>query len=124
MRSSLLPHGLCLVGSGGLFISVLIVGALPDSVQTKVPLLPSLAGPVKAILPDRIQQRFHLWLDGFNPPSPDTVWWKSDYDEYYKKLLEKNPDLPEMIKEDPKMQDNINVDAWFDVLAFQPAQAT
>jgi cell division protein FtsW (lipid II flippase) len=119
-----LPQRLVLVGSVVLAIAVLIVGALPDSVQSKVPLLPSLAGPVKAILPDRIQQRFHLWLDGFDPPAPDTVWWKEDYDEYYKKLLEKNPDLPDMIKEDPKMQDNVNVDAWFDVLAFQPAQAT
>jgi cell division protein FtsW (lipid II flippase) len=119
-----LPQRLVLVGSVVLAISVLIVGALPDSVQSKVPLLPALAGPVKAILPDRIQQRFHLWLDGFDPPSPDTVWWKEDYDEYYKKLLEKNPDLPQMIQEDPKMQDNVNVDAWFDVLAFQPAQAT
>jgi cell division protein FtsW (lipid II flippase) len=118
------PQRFVLVGSVVFVISILIVGALPDSVQNRVPLLPTFAGPVKAILPDRIQQRFHLWLDGFNPPSPDTVWWKGDYDEYYKKLLEKNPDLPDMIKEDPKMQDNINVDAWFDVLAFQPAQAT
>jgi cell division protein FtsW (lipid II flippase) len=118
------PQRFVLVGSVALAISVLVVGALPDSVQLRVPLLPALATPVKTILPDRIQQRFHLWLDGFNPPTPDTKWWKEDYDEYYKKLLEKNPDLPQMIVEDPKMQDNINVDAWFDVLAFQPAQAT
>ena len=32
-------------------------------------------------LPSRIQQRFHLWLDGFDPPSPEVSWWKKDYDE-------------------------------------------
>jgi len=29
-----------------------------------------------------------------------------------------------MLEEDPEMQKMINVDAWFDILAFQPAQAT
>src|SRR5689334_183491 len=29
-----------------------------------------------------------------------------------------------MLEEDPDLQRSINVDAWFDVLAFQPAQAT
>jgi cell division protein FtsW (lipid II flippase) len=119
-----LPQRLVLVGSVVFVIAILVVGALPDSVQQRVPLLPAMAAPVKTILPNRIQQRFHLWLDGFNPPTPDTKWWKEDYDEYYKKLVEKNPDLPQMIEEDPKMQDSINVDAWFDILAFQPAQAT
>jgi len=118
------PQRFVLVGSVLFAISILVVGALPDSVQSRVPLLPTLAAPVKVILPDRIQQRFHLWLDGFNPPTPETPWWKEDYDDYYKKLVEKNPELPEMLQEDPQMQENINVDAWFDVLAFQPAQAT
>jgi len=113
-----------LIGSVLLFAGVLIVGALPTATQEKVPLLPTLAGPVKTILPNRIQQRFHLWLDGFNPPTPDTKWWKSDYDEYYKKLVEKDPNLPQMLEDDPELQKTINVDAWFDILAFQPAQAT
>ena len=76
------------------------------------------------MLPDRIQQRFHLWLDGFNPPTPETDWWKEDYDDYYKKLVERDPGLPQMLEEDPNLQRTINVDAWFDILAFQPAQAT
>lgn len=113
-----------LVGSVLLLVGVLVVGALPEKTQEKIPLLPTLARPVKTILPDRIQQRFHLWLDGFNPPSPDTAWWKEDYDDYYKKLVEKDPNLPQMIEEDPDLQKTINVDAWFDILAFQPAQAT
>lgn len=117
-----------LVGSVLLFAGILIVGALPISTQQKIPLLPTLAGPVKTILPNRIQQRFHLWLDGFNPPDPDTKWWKSDYDDYYKKLEEKlrerGQDLPQMLEDDPDLQKMINVDAWFDILAFQPAQAT
>ena len=113
-----------LIGSVALILGVLIVGALPVNTQEKIPLLPTLAGPVKKVLPDRIQQRFHLWLDGFDPPTPETTWWKKDYDEYYKKLVEKNPQLPQMLEEDPDMQKTINVDAWFDILAFQPAQAT
>ena len=113
-----------LVGSVLLFASILIVGALTLSTQQKVPLLPTLAGPVKTILPNRIQQRFHLWLDGFNPPDPETPWWKSDYDQYYKDLVKDHPEIPQMLEDDPDLQKEINVDAWFDVLAFQPAQAT
>ncbi|MFZ1699613.1 MAG: FtsW/RodA/SpoVE family cell cycle protein [Pyrinomonadaceae bacterium] len=113
-----------LVGSVLLAVSVLVVGALPEATQSKIPLLPTLASPVRSILPDRIQQRFHLWLDGFDPPSPETSWWKSDYDDYYKKLVEKDPNLPQMLEEDPDLQRTINIDAWFDILAFQPAQAT
>jgi cell division protein FtsW (lipid II flippase) len=113
-----------LVGSVLLLVGVLVVGALPENTQKKIPVLPTLAGPVKTILPDRIQQRFHLWLDGFNPPTPDTPWWKETYDDYYKKLVEKDPNLPQMLVEDPDLQKTINVDAWFDELAFQPAQAT
>ncbi len=119
-----LPQRIVLIGSVVLLVSVLVVSALPEKTQKNIPLLPTLARPVKKVLPDRIQQRFHLWLDGFNPPSPDTDWWKSSYDSYYKKLVAKNPELPELIEQDPGLQRSINIDAWFDVLAFQPAQAT
>ena len=119
-----LPQRLVLVGSVVLLISILVVGALPEKTQEKIPLLPTLAAPVKKVLPDRIQQRFHLWLDGFNPPEPDVDWWKKDYDEYYKDLVAKEPNLPQMLEDDPNLQKSINIDAWFDVLAFQPAQAT
>jgi cell division protein FtsW (lipid II flippase) len=113
-----------LVGSVLLLVGILVVGALPKKTQERIPLLPTLAGPVKQVLPSRIQQRFHLWLDGFDPPTPDTDWWKEDYDNYYKKLVAKDPNLPQMLEENPELQKTINVDAWFDVLAFQPAQAT
>jgi cell division protein FtsW (lipid II flippase) len=119
-----LPQRFVLVGSVALLISILVVGALPEKTQEKIPLLPTLASPVKAVLPDRIQQRFHLWLDGFNPPTPETDWWKEDYDQYYKDLVKRDPNLPALLEEDPNLQRSINVDAWFDVLAFQPAQAT
>ncbi|HEY0426943.1 MAG TPA: FtsW/RodA/SpoVE family cell cycle protein [Pyrinomonadaceae bacterium] len=119
-----LPQRFVLIGSVLLLVCVLVVGALPEDTQAKIPLLPTLAKPVKKVLPDRIQQRFHLWLDGFNPPTPETDWWKEDYDDYYKKLVEKEPNLPQMLEEDPNLQKSINVDAWFDILAFQPAQAT
>jgi cell division protein FtsW (lipid II flippase) len=118
------PQRFVLVGSVVLAVAILVVGALPENTQSRIPLLPTLAKPVKLILPDRIQQRFHLWLDGFGPPSPEVSWWKKDYDEYYKKLVEKDPNLPQMLAENPELQKTINTDAWFDVLAFQPAQAT
>lgn len=113
-----------LVGTVLLAVSILVVGALPPSTQDKVPLLPTVAGPVRTILPHRIQQRFHLWLDGFDPPSPETDWWKDDYDRYYADLVKNNPKLPGMLEDDPALQRSINTDAWFDMLAFQPAQAT
>ncbi len=113
-----------LVGSVLLMVSILVVGALPEKTQEKIPFLPTLAKPVKKILPNRIQQRFHLWLDGFDPPTPDTDWWKKDYDEYYADLVKKDPNLPQLLADDPNLQKSINVDAWFDILAFQPAQAT
>jgi cell division protein FtsW (lipid II flippase) len=115
---------LVLIGSVALVMAVLIVGALPDATQQRVPVLPTIARPVRTILPNRIQQRFHLWLDGFDPPSPDTPWWKDDYDDYYAELVKKEPSVPKMLEEDPNLQKSINTDAWFDVLAFQPAQAT
>ncbi len=118
------PQRFVLVGSVVLLVSILVVGALPEKTQEKIPFLPTLAAPVKKVLPDRIQQRFHLWLDGFNPPDPTVDWWKKDYDNYYEDLVKKDPNLPQMLEDDPNLQKSINTDAWFDVLAFQPAQAT
>jgi len=119
-----LPQRIVLIGSVALLVSILVVGALPVKTQEKIPLLPTLAAPVKEVLPNRIRQRFHLWLDGFNPPEPDVVWWQKDYNKYYSDLVKQNPDLPQLLEEEPNLQKSINVDAWFDVLAFQPAQAT
>src|SRR5687768_5600765 len=113
------PQLLLFVGSMFLVISILVVGALPRNVQEKVPLLPTIARPIQAALPSRIQQRFHLWLDGFDPPSPEVSWWKKDYEE----ALADNPQLKELAEQNPAMQRTVNVDVWFDKLAFQPAQA-
>jgi cell division protein FtsW (lipid II flippase) len=113
------PQLLLFVGSVALVASILIVGALPRDIQENVPYLPTIARPVVAILPDRIQQRFHLWLDGFNPPSPEVPWWKKDYEE----ALSKDPKMKELAAESPAMQRTVNVDVWFDRAAFQPAQA-
>ena len=114
------PQMLLFVGSVLLVVSVLVVGALPLDVQEKVPFLPTIARPIKAALPDRIQQRFHLWLDGFNPPSPEIKWWKKDYDE----ALSKDQKMKELAEQSTAMQRTVNVDVWFDRAAFQPAQAT
>jgi cell division protein FtsW (lipid II flippase) len=113
------PQLLLFVGSVLLVISILVVGALPRDVQEKVPLLPTIARPIGAALPARIQQRFHLWLDGFDPPSPEVSWWKKDYQD----ALDKDPRLKELAEQSPAMQKTVNVDIWFDKLAFQPAQA-
>jgi cell division protein FtsW (lipid II flippase) len=113
------PQLLLFVGSVMLVLSLLVVGALPRDVQEKVPLLPTLARPISAALPARIQQRFHLWLDGFDPPSPDVSWWKKDYED----ALNKDSSLKELAETSPAMQRSVNVNIWFDKLAFQPAQA-
>jgi len=113
------PQLLVFVGSVFLVISILIVGALPRDVQEKFPMIPTLARPVQHALPARIQQRFHLWLDGFDPPSPETSWWKKDYDD----ALAKDPRMKELADQSEAMKKSVNNDIWFDKLAFQPAQA-
>ena len=114
------PQLLVFVGSLVLGVMILVVGALPPNVQERVPTLTTLAAPVQTILPARIKQRFHLWLDGFNPPSPEVPWWKKDYEE----ALAENPRMRELAEESPAMQRTVNVDVWFDRIAFQPSQAT
>lgn len=114
------PQLLVFVGSLVLIVAILVVGALPRDVQEKVPTLTTVASPVRAILPDRIKQRFHLWLDGFDPPPPEVDWWKGDYES----ALEKNPRMRELAEQSPAMRKTVNVDVWFDRIAFQPSQAT
>ena len=113
------PQLLIFVGSIVLVISILVSGALPRDMQEKFPLLPTLARPIQTVLPSRIQQRFHLWLDGFNPPSPETSWWKPEFEE----ALAENPRMRELAAESETMRQSVNNDVWFDKLAFQPAQA-
>jgi cell division protein FtsW (lipid II flippase) len=114
------PQLLVFVGSVALVIGILVVGSLPPPVQEKVPLLPTLAAPVQTVLPSRIKQRFHLWLGGFDPPSPDVAWWKKDYED----ALARDERMKQLAEQSPAMQKTVNVDVWFDRLAFQPAQAT
>jgi cell division protein FtsW (lipid II flippase) len=114
------PQLFVFVGSLVLVVVVLVVGALPVNVQEKVPTLATIAAPVRAVLPDRIKQRFHLWLDGFDPPAPDTEWWKKDYED----ALARDQRMRELAESSPAMQKTVNVDVWFDRIAFQPSQAT
>ena len=113
------PQLLLFVGSVLLVIAILVVGAMPRDIQEKVPMLPTVARPIQHALPSRIQQRFHLWLDGFDPPSPEESWWKKDYDE----ALAKDPTMKELAEQSEAMKQSVNTDVWFDKLAFQPAQA-
>ena len=113
------PQLLVFVGSVMLVMLILVVGALPRDIQEKFPLLPTVARPIQHALPARIQQRFHLWLDGFDPPSPDESWWKKDYDE----ALVKDPRMKDLADQSEAMKKSVNTDIWFDKLAFQPAQA-
>ena len=113
------PQLLVFVGSVFLVMSILVIGALPRDIQEKFPLIPTAARPIQHALPSRIQQRFHLWLDGFDPPSPDESWWKKDYDE----ALAKDPRMKLLADQSEAMKKSVNTDIWFDKLAFQPAQA-
>lgn len=78
-----LPQRLVFVGSVAFLVAVIMLSALPASVQVKVPLLSTLSEPVKSVLPPRIHQRFHLWFDALNPPTPDTPFWKGDLADFY-----------------------------------------
>src|SRR5215211_5775365 len=111
---------LVFVGSLVLVVVILVVGALPVNVQERVPTLATIAAPVRAVLPDRIKQRFHLWLDGFDPPAPDTEWWKKEYED----ALARDQRMRSLAESSPAMQKTVNVDVWFDRIAFQPSQAT
>lgn len=93
-----LPQRAVFVGSVLFLVGVLMIAALPSSVQVKVPLLSTVAEPVKTVLPPRIHQRFHLWFDALNPPPPDTAWWKGDLIDFYAKeykpeVISKHEDL-------------------------------
>ena len=113
------PQLLVFVGSVMLVISLLVIGALPRDIQEKFPMLPTIARPIQRALPARIQQRFHLWLDGFDPPSPEESWWKKDFED----ALAKDPRMKELAEQSEAMKRSVNTDVWFDKLAFQPAQA-
>ncbi len=113
------PQLLVFVGSVFFVISILVVGALPRDIQEKFPMIPTIARPVQHALPSRIQQRFHLWLDGFDPPLPEESWWKKDYED----ALAKDPRMKELAEQSEAMKKSVNTDIWFDKLAFQPAQA-
>lgn len=93
-----LPQRAVFIGSVLLIVGVLMIAALPTSVQVKVPLLSTVAAPVREFLPPRIHQRFHLWFDALNPPPPDTFWWKDDLADFYAleysgEIVDKYPEL-------------------------------
>ena len=111
-----LPQRIVFVGSVVLLVVVLMLSALPSSVQVKVPLLSTLAEPVKTILPPRIHQRFHLWFDALNPPPPDTPFWKGDLADFYWKqyraeLISRKPETQALYNELGKIESNKNADA-------------
>jgi cell division protein FtsW (lipid II flippase) len=92
-----LPQRLVFVGSVVFLVGVLMIAALPSHIQTNVPLLSTVAEPVKSFLPGRIHQRFYLWFDALKPPAPDTAWWHDDLvtfyaREYRDEIVEKYPE--------------------------------
>lgn len=110
-----LPQRIVFVGSVVFFVAIIMLSALPASVQVKVPLLSTLSEPVKAILPPRIHQRFHLWFDALNPPTPDTPFWKGDLADFYWKqypndLIERKGEAKPLIDELNKLEDVKNPD--------------
>jgi cell division protein FtsW (lipid II flippase) len=52
-------------------------------------------------------------------------WWKKDYQEALDKdaASKDSKHLRELAEKSPALQKTVNVDIWFDKLAFQPAQA-
>lgn len=99
-----LPQRMVFVGTVVFFVALIMLSALPNSVQVKVPLLSTLSEPIKTLLPPRIHQRFHLWFDALNPPPPDTPFWKGDLADFYWKqykndLIERKPEAKALFDE-------------------------
>ncbi|MEW6129757.1 MAG: FtsW/RodA/SpoVE family cell cycle protein [Acidobacteriota bacterium] len=59
-------------------------------------------------IPGYVQFRFHVWLDMWNPPAPDTSWWKRDFENYVKlkKINLESSDADEIAR--------LNREAWRD----------
>ncbi|MBX7169393.1 MAG: FtsW/RodA/SpoVE family cell cycle protein [Pyrinomonadaceae bacterium] len=109
------PQRIVFVGSVTFVLILITLSALPASVQVKVPLLSTLAQPIKSVLPPRISQRFHLWFDALNPPPPDTDFWKNDLADFYWKqypsdLVERKPEAKPLMDELGKIDDIKNPD--------------
>ncbi len=67
-------------------------------------------------LPSRVHFRFYQWLHTWEPPAPDTHWWKRDY-EKYAKATGINPDSSDQGK-----INQLNREAWADKV-LQQSQA-
>lgn len=109
------PQRIVFVGSVSFLLILITLSALPASVQVKVPLLSTLAEPIKSVLPPRISQRFHLWFDALNPPPPDTEFWKNDLADFYWKqypgdLVERKPEAKTLLEELDKLDNIKNAD--------------
>jgi len=66
-------------------------------------------------IPRRVYFRFYQWQHTWEPPSPDTWWWKPDYERYLQlKKLQPDPNDPQEIR-------RRNSEAWFDKV-LQPSQ--
>jgi cell division protein FtsW (lipid II flippase) len=111
-----LPQRIVFVGTVVFFVALIMLSALPASVQVKVPLLSTLSEPVKTVLPPRIHQRFHLWFDALNPPTPDTPFWKGDLADFYWRqyrgdLIERKPETGPLFEELDKLEDIKSADS-------------
>ena len=118
------PQLLLFVGSLVLGVGILVVASLPPQTQARVPFLSTLSAPVQKVLPNRIRQRFYLWINGFEPPPPDIDWWRNDFSRAIERDTRANGSLQRRVEESPESRRAVNIDVWFGGLAFQPAQAT
>ncbi len=68
-----------------------------------------------SIIPGRVNFRFYSWLHTWEPPAPDTWWWKRDYERYIKaKKLTPDANDEQAIRQR-------NIEAWNDKV-LQPSQ--
>jgi cell division protein FtsW (lipid II flippase) len=68
-----------------------------------------------SIIPARVNFRFYSWLHTWEPPSPETWWWKRDYERYLKaKKLQPDANDAQEVRQR-------NLEAWNDKV-LQPSQ--
>jgi cell division protein FtsW (lipid II flippase) len=101
-------------------VSILGVGIYKASVDqdgeaVDKPKWEKVGSVIRRGIPPRIQQRFHLWLQGGEPPNPREVeWWG--------KIVQDNGLQIGDIDED-KVSKFENEELWYNNYAYQPSQA-
>jgi cell division protein FtsW (lipid II flippase) len=64
-------------------------------------------------IPSYVQFRFHAWVDMWNPPPPNTAWWRKFIDSHVREnYTKKNKPAPDL--NDPETLEKVSREVWKD----------